>query len=635
MSATGKYLRYCVLVTVFIGCIWPGSVVAAPEDYFKIQVVDRQTGRGVPLVELRTTNNIRYFTDSNGVVAFYEPGLMGADVFFFVESHGYEHPKDGFGMRGKRFKAVGGGSGVIKIDRINIAERLYRVTGAGIYRDSVLTGHPVPIKDPVLNGRVMGQDSVYTVIYRGRLFWFWGDTGRPRYPLGHFGMAGALSSLPGKGGLDPDIGVDLEYFVDENGFSRRMCRMKEKGMYWLDGFLTVRDPAGDERIVARYARMKSLAEAHERGLMTYDDKSESFEYLVRSASDFPPYPAAGHTFGVNVDGEAYYYFATQFPMAVRMRVKDDWLHVCDINRHEVLTSIGGNKEPRWVSIGKLLADGEYTAASLTEALQKEKTGTRLYDVETGKAIIPHGGSVYFNTHRNKWIMVTVQQFGASSMLGEVWYAEADTPVGPWVYARKIATHNKYSFYNPMQHPYFDKDGGRVIYFEGTYTHTFSGSLETATPRYDYNQIMYRLRLEDERLRLPVAVYRVDGDYRLRDAIEKGDKWEAVEFFAVEPGRGDDGLTAIYQVEGRLTAERPNRSAMPLFYAMRSNEAPIENPQIVPLFEYRNTKTGQSLYSCEETISKEGWKRGKKPLCRVWKTPPDMLIDAKARPIASD
>jgi hypothetical protein len=28
--------------------------------YFKIQVVDRQTGRGVPLVQLRTTNNIRY-----------------------------------------------------------------------------------------------------------------------------------------------------------------------------------------------------------------------------------------------------------------------------------------------------------------------------------------------------------------------------------------------------------------------------------------------------------------------------------------------------------------------------------------------------------------------------------------------
>jgi hypothetical protein len=31
---------------------------AAPEDYFGIQVVDETTGRGVPLVTLRTTNQI-------------------------------------------------------------------------------------------------------------------------------------------------------------------------------------------------------------------------------------------------------------------------------------------------------------------------------------------------------------------------------------------------------------------------------------------------------------------------------------------------------------------------------------------------------------------------------------------------
>ena len=39
----------------------------------------------------------------------------------------------------------------------------------------------------------------------------------------------------------------------------------------------------------------------------------------------------------------------------------------------------------------------------------------------------------------------------------------------------------------------------MIYFEGTYTHTFSGN-EHRTPRYDYNQIMYRLDLADERLK---------------------------------------------------------------------------------------------------------------------------------------
>ena len=91
------------------------------------------------------------------------------------------------------------------------------------------------------------------------------------------------------------------------------------------------------------------------------------------------------------------------------------------------------------------------------------------------------------------------------MLGEIWYAEADTPLGPWVYARKVVTHDKYSFYNPKQHPMFDKDGGRIIFFEGTYTTTFSGNPDP-TPRYDYNQVMYQLDLSDPRLALPVAIY---------------------------------------------------------------------------------------------------------------------------------
>ena len=122
-------------------------------------------------------------------------------------------------------------------------------------------------------------------------------------------------------------------------------------------------------------------------------------------------------------------------------------------------------------------------------------------------MLAHGGSVYWNAYRGRWVMIAVESFGSTSFLGEVWYAEADTPLGPWVYARKIVTHDKYSFYNPKQHPMFDQDGGRIIFFEGTYTTTFSGNPDP-TPRYDYNQVMYRLDLSDGRLALPVAVYEV-------------------------------------------------------------------------------------------------------------------------------
>ena len=95
-------------------------------------------------------------------------------------------------------------------------------------------------------------------------------------------------------------------------------------------------------------------------------------------------------------------------------------------------------------------------------------------------------------------MIGLEAFG-SSLLGEIWYAEASQLMGPWVAARKIVTHEKYSFYNPKQHPFFDQDGGRVIFFEGTYTSAFSGN-DDRTPRYDYNQIMYKLDLSDPRLR---------------------------------------------------------------------------------------------------------------------------------------
>ena len=82
-------------------------------------------------------------------------------------------------------------------------------------------------------------------------------------------------------------------------------------------------------------------------------------------------------------------------------------------------------------------------------------------------------------------------------LGNAWreaqLAEAAEPTGPWQWARKIVTHDKYTFYNPVQHPFLDAEGGKVIYFEGTYAQTFSGN-PVATPRYDYNQIMYRLDL---------------------------------------------------------------------------------------------------------------------------------------------
>ena len=147
-------------------CLLVSILVAAPAaSPFAIEVVDDQTGRGVPLVELTTTSGVTYVTDSSGLVAFDDAGLMHQRVFFSVKSHGYEFRKDGFGIRGIALDIKPGGSAQLKIKRLNIAERLYRVTGEGIYRDSVRLGRQPPIKQPLLNAQVTGCDSVVTAAY--------------------------------------------------------------------------------------------------------------------------------------------------------------------------------------------------------------------------------------------------------------------------------------------------------------------------------------------------------------------------------------------------------------------------------------------------------------------------------------
>ncbi|HUG94238.1 MAG TPA: hypothetical protein VML55_25640, partial [Planctomycetaceae bacterium] len=502
-------------------------------DCFTIHVVDEATGRGVPLVELRTTAGVRSWTDSAGVVAFDEPGLMGLSVFFYVSSDGYEFPKDGFGFRGKALEVTPGGTATLKIRRLNIAERLYRVTGAGIYRDTVLTGGEPPIEQPLLNAQVTGSDSVVSAVYRGRIHWFWGDTNRPKYPLGNFHVPGATSELPGEGGLDPAVGVNLNYFTAADGFAKPTCRMPGEGPTWIHGLVTVPDGRGDggnergERMFAHYVKVKPPLSVYRRGLAEWDDDAQEFKSTCVFPDDMPVHPG-GHTFRHVTDGVEYVYFAMPCPL-IRVRATREALQ--DPSQYEAFTCL----VPRSTTDDAQSPDSERPAHAAPDsktpahALDRDADGrlrygwkrntplvgpqeqrrlvrekqiepgeglVQLQDRDSGKPWLAHAGSVSWNDDRRRWVMIAVEQFGAS-FLGEVWYAEADTPVGPWCYAVKVVTHEKYSFYNPKQHPFFDQDGGRTIYFEGTYTASFSGN-EHPTPRYEYNQIMYRLDLADPR-----------------------------------------------------------------------------------------------------------------------------------------
>ncbi|HTE18210.1 MAG TPA: hypothetical protein VK689_07495 [Armatimonadota bacterium] len=252
-----RVLRLVLAALPLLACL--SLAAAAPPVLsarpFAVEVVDEATGRGVPLVELRTGHSVRYYTDSNGIAAIDEPGMEGQQLFFTISSHGYEMPPDGFGMRGVALRVEPGKTAKVKIRRKNIAERLYRITGAGIYRDSILVGRQAPVRRPLLNAQVLGQDSVQNAVYQGRLFWMWGDTSKPSYPLGNFHMSGATTPLPGKGGMNPNRGIDLEYFTAETGFTREMAPMPGEGPTWLDG-LVVLTEGGRERLFAAYGKIR-------------------------------------------------------------------------------------------------------------------------------------------------------------------------------------------------------------------------------------------------------------------------------------------------------------------------------------------------------------------------------------------
>jgi hypothetical protein len=97
--------------------------------------------------------------------------------------------------------------------------------------------------------------------------------------------------------------------------------------------------------------------------------------------------------------------------------------------------------------------------------------------------------------------VFTQKFGKPSAFGEIWFAEANSPLGPWNGAVKILSHDNYTFYNPVIQTELTPADAKFILFEGTYTAEFADHAQP-TPRYNYNQVLYRLDLDDTKLARP-------------------------------------------------------------------------------------------------------------------------------------
>ncbi|RME90231.1 MAG: hypothetical protein D6766_13580, partial [Verrucomicrobia bacterium] len=265
-----------------------------------------------------------------------------------------------------------------------------------------------------------------------------------------------------------------------------------------------------QRLVCHYAHMKSLGEMLDHGLAIYNDDKEEFERLAEMDMKHRwCWPGQAHPVRHRENGVEYLHLGEVFPV---VRVPADLKHFTDPEAYEawscladgstaneprVLRDAGGRLQWRWTRQAPPVDAGLENRLIERGLIRPEEARFTPVDVDTGRRIRLHRGSVAWNAWRQRWIVIA-NQLGGSSNLGEVWYAEARELTGPWHRAKKIVTHERYSFYNPVHHPFFDQADGRVIYFEGTYSHTFSGN-DHPTPRYDYNQIMYRLDLGDPRL----------------------------------------------------------------------------------------------------------------------------------------
>jgi hypothetical protein len=436
----------------------------------RIEVVERGTGWPVPLVEFRTTHNVRLVTDNAGIIAFDLPELMGVETWFDVIGYGYEVRQDGLGMRGVRLKPKPGEILKVELNRTIIARRLGRLTGGGLFAESQKLG----LESEWTEAGVLGCDSIQNAVHRGKLFWLWGDTTMANYPLGIFNATSATTPVQPLASFEPPLKVRFDYFRDQAGRARGVARIPGEGPTWITAFISLPDKSGNPHLVGSYMKIKPPLDAYEWGLGVWDEKAEEFVRLKTLWTNSkvnpkpPPLP----------DG------------------------------HPALWKDGNEKE--WVLFGNPLPTLRCPATF--EAWQDPSTWevlrpqTNLLSAADSKRVRLHSGSIAWNAWRKRWVTIFMEAFGKPSAFGELWYAESESPTGPWGRAVKVLSHENYTFYNPRIHPEFTAPDSPVLIFEGTFTQQFADR-PPPTPRYDYNQILYRLDLDDPRLKPARSVTR--------------------------------------------------------------------------------------------------------------------------------
>ena len=312
-----------------------------------------------------------------------------------------------------------------------------------------------------------------------------------------------------------------------SGSAKQMMPLTQPGPVWIDGLFTIVDNTGQERMLTHYSRRdpnNALGAQVEHGLARFNDSLQIFQRYQVYPLD-APITAAGHAFEATIGGQEYLYFGESYP---NIRVKKNWNDVSDPSKWEAFTPLlqgtrynaanppleldaQGNPVYGWKTNTDPLTTERLEELVQNGHIDRDESPFRLKDFESGSDVRLHRASVSWNDYRNSWVMIGNQLFG-DSLLGEVWFAEAPTPEGPWENAVKVVTHHNgtenYTFYNPMQHPYFQRGGWAI--------HLLRGHVRADILRQPDRDAALRLQPDD------VPAGSVDDSAALRARILPGD-----------------------------------------------------------------------------------------------------------------
>ena len=484
----GRRIRSVAFTLLSLG-ILAASDVGAAAGSFGIHVIDEATGRGVPMVTLETNNRITLVTDSAGWASFDEPGLTGRPVFFAVRSPGYACAENHAGVPGVTLETKAGGSAEVKVMRLGIAERVYRVTGQGIYREATRLGVEVPLPRPNLNGRLVSHGEENVAMFGNRFFWLWNEV----QDAGSHSIAGigaATSELPNKGGLDLSLGVHFDYL--EGGL---LFKSDGAGRVRMEGLVAVKNAAGEEHLVCHYSRYRADGAREEHGMAEYNEAERAFEPVTSLGEEFSWQCPRGQAVRVKSAEGDHFYFADPF---CRSRVSAAYEDLLDPSKYEALSFDVAARSFVWQKQEPPISHADEQKLLSEKALGADKARLHLRCETDGRDVPVHSSAIAWNVHRGKWITIASEQRpGAAAASGRLWYAEAAAPDGTWTGAHCIVDHEPVGLADPVHLEAWGQDGGKVIFFDVTVESGPPNS--SVVPRYDQNRMMFRLDLTDARL----------------------------------------------------------------------------------------------------------------------------------------